>query len=99
MAHAFERMQQPQGDDLTAPEAGFEMCGDGAQLLINLVEQDGDYTPRWSYGSPVRGRMSRLPAWMSRRTTASQKYHREFQSSSDKSASWFPLTQNLANRA
>src|SRR5262245_47806503 len=35
-------MQQPQGDDLTGPEVGFGVFGDGAQLLIDLVEQRRD---------------------------------------------------------
>src|SRR5262249_34814546 len=39
---AFERMQQPQGHDLTGPEVGFGVCRDGAQLLIDLVEQRRD---------------------------------------------------------
>src|SRR6266849_6090542 len=42
VAHAFERMQQPQGDPLTGPEVGFRVFGQGAQLLINLIEQGGD---------------------------------------------------------
>jgi len=37
-----ERMQQPQGDDLTGPEVGLRVFGDGAQLLIDLVEQSSD---------------------------------------------------------
>src|SRR5262249_39325180 len=40
--HPFQGMQQPQGDDLTGPEVGFGVCGDGAQLLIDLIEQCGD---------------------------------------------------------
>src|SRR5215510_7814447 len=40
--HTFQGMQQPQGDDLTGPEVGFGVCGDGAQLLIDLREQRGD---------------------------------------------------------
>jgi hypothetical protein len=35
-------MQQPQGDDLTGPEVGVGVFGDGAQLLIDLVEQRRD---------------------------------------------------------
>src|SRR2546430_5221273 len=42
VAHAFERMQQPQGDHLTGPEVGLGVFGDSAQLLIDLVEQRGD---------------------------------------------------------
>src|SRR6266705_4109398 len=33
---------QPQGDHLTGPEAGLGMFGDGAQLLVDLVEQRRD---------------------------------------------------------
>ena len=33
---------EAQGDDLTGPEVGLGMFGDGAQLLIDLVEQGGD---------------------------------------------------------
>src|SRR5262252_601304 len=42
VAHAFEGMQQPQCDHFTGPEVGLGMCGDGAQLLIDLVEQCRD---------------------------------------------------------
>ena len=35
-------MQEPQGDHLTGPEVGFGVFGDGAQLLIDLVEQSSD---------------------------------------------------------
>src|SRR4029434_2358985 len=35
-------MQQPQGDDLTGPEVGFGVFGDGTQLLIDFIEQGGD---------------------------------------------------------
>jgi hypothetical protein len=38
VAPAFERMQQSQGDHLTGPEARLRMFGDGAQLLIDLIE-------------------------------------------------------------
>ena len=38
VAHPFEGMQQPQGDHLTGPEVRLRMFGDGAQLLINLIE-------------------------------------------------------------
>src|SRR5256712_10668474 len=41
-AHAFEGMQQPQGDHLTGPEVRLRMFGDGVQLLIDLIEQRGD---------------------------------------------------------
>src|SRR5215831_512057 len=42
VTHAFQRMQQPQGDDLTGPEVRLRMFGKGAQLLIDLIEQRGD---------------------------------------------------------
>src|SRR5436309_6867849 len=42
VAPAFEGMQQPQGDHLTGPEVRLRMFGDGAQLLIDLIEQRGD---------------------------------------------------------
>ena len=42
VAHAFERMEQPQGAHLTGPEVGLGMFGDGAHLFIDLVEQCGD---------------------------------------------------------
>jgi hypothetical protein len=38
VAHAFEGMQQPQGDHLTGPEVGFGMFGDGGEMVINLAE-------------------------------------------------------------
>src|SRR4029450_8030185 len=41
VSHAFQRMQQSQGDHLTGPEAGIRMFGDGTQLLIDLIEQGG----------------------------------------------------------
>src|SRR5262249_25583861 len=46
--HTFQGMQQPQGDHLTGPEVRLRMFGNGAQLLIDLVEQcsdklDGDH--------------------------------------------------------
>src|SRR4030095_15688218 len=44
--HGFERMQHAQGDDLAGPEVGFGVCGDGAQLLIDLVEQGRDQIHR-----------------------------------------------------
>src|SRR5215813_11442580 len=40
--HTFQGMEEPQGDDLTGPEVGFGVFGDGAQLLIDLVEQRGN---------------------------------------------------------
>src|SRR5215510_13612296 len=42
VAHPFQRMQQPQGDHLTGPEVRLRMFGNGAQLLIDLIEQRGD---------------------------------------------------------
>src|SRR5215471_6128056 len=42
VAHTFQRMQQPQGDHLTGPEVRLRMFGNGAQLLIDLIEQRGD---------------------------------------------------------
>jgi hypothetical protein len=39
VAHPFERMQEAQGDHLTGPEVGLGMFGDGAYLLIDLIEQ------------------------------------------------------------
>src|SRR5262249_44152540 len=42
IAHAFEGMQQSQGDHLTGPEVGLGMFGDSAQLLIDLREQRRD---------------------------------------------------------
>src|SRR5256885_4605028 len=41
-AHAFEGVEQPQGDHLTGPEVRLRMFGDGAQLLIDLIEQRRD---------------------------------------------------------
>src|SRR5215471_5235875 len=42
VAPTFEGMQEPQGDHLTGPEVRLGMFGDGAQLLIDLVEQGSD---------------------------------------------------------
>src|SRR2546421_3743319 len=42
IAHAFEGMQQSQGDHLTGPEVGLGVFGDSAQLLIDLIEQRRD---------------------------------------------------------
>src|SRR5262245_25092704 len=42
VADAFEGMQEPQGDHFTGPEVGLRVFGDGAQLLIDLVEQRRD---------------------------------------------------------
>jgi hypothetical protein len=38
VADAFERVQQPQGDDLAGPEVGLGMFGEACQLVINLTE-------------------------------------------------------------
>src|SRR5215475_593439 len=46
VAHALEGMQQPQSDDLTGPEVGLRVFGDGVQLLIDLVEQRRDQIHR-----------------------------------------------------
>jgi hypothetical protein len=35
-------MEQPQGDHFTGPEVGLGVFGDGAQLLIDFIEQGGD---------------------------------------------------------
>ena len=42
VAHAFEGVEQPQGDHLTGPEVGLGMCGQSTHLFIDLVEQCGD---------------------------------------------------------
>src|SRR5712691_2413668 len=42
VADTFERMEEPQGDDLTGPEARIWVFGDGAYLLVDLVEQRRD---------------------------------------------------------
>ncbi len=42
VADTFAGMQQPQGDHLTGPEARLGMCGDGAQLVLDLREQGGE---------------------------------------------------------
>ena len=42
VADAFEGMEEPQGDHLTGPEAGIWVFGDGAYLLVDLVEQRRD---------------------------------------------------------
>src|SRR5215467_4066757 len=38
VAPACERVQQPQGDHLTGPEAGLGMFGEACQMVINLTE-------------------------------------------------------------
>src|SRR6266446_3894764 len=42
VAHAFERMEEPQGDDLAGPEVGLRMFGNGGELVINLTEEGRD---------------------------------------------------------
>jgi hypothetical protein len=49
VAHAFEGMEQPQGAHLTGPEVRLGVWGDGAQLLIDFIEQGGDKL----YGHPT----------------------------------------------
>src|SRR5262249_7803825 len=46
VAPAFERMQESQGDHLTGPEVGLRVFGDGAHLLIDLIEQRRDQLHR-----------------------------------------------------
>ena len=43
---ALKRMQESQGDHFTGPEGGLGMFRDGAQLLIDLVEQRRDKVHR-----------------------------------------------------
>jgi len=38
VADAFERMEEPQGDHLTGPEAGLGVFGDVWEMVINLAE-------------------------------------------------------------
>src|SRR5712691_6805920 len=38
VADAFERMQEPQGDDLTGPEVSLGVFGDAGQMVIDLTE-------------------------------------------------------------
>ena len=38
VAHAVERMQEPQGAHRTGPEAGVGMCGEVWQMVIDLRE-------------------------------------------------------------
>ena len=42
VASAFEGVQESQGDHLTGPEGRLRVFGDGAQLLIDLIEQRRD---------------------------------------------------------
>src|SRR5262249_38063923 len=63
VAHAFERMQQPQGDHLTGPEVGLGMCGDRAQLLIDLMN-NAVIKSTVIMSSSVPRRVARFqPAW------------------------------------
>src|SRR4029434_8577103 len=67
VAHAFQRMQESQGDDLTGPEVGLGVCGDGAQLLTDLREQVGD---------KIKGGHGCLHAWQSfTRLTSLEEVH------------------------
>src|SRR5262245_11284142 len=48
VAPALEGLEQSPGDDLTGPEVGLGVFGNGAELLVDLVEQcrdklDGDH--------------------------------------------------------
>ena len=38
VAHAFEGMEEPQGDHLTRPEVGLRMFGDGGEMVIDLAK-------------------------------------------------------------
>src|SRR4029450_10795433 len=42
VAHAFEGMEQSQGDHLTGPEVRLGVFGHVVQLLIDFIEQRGD---------------------------------------------------------
>src|SRR6267154_2527724 len=42
VAHAFERMEEPQGDDLAGPEVGLRMFGDGWEIVIDLAKEGRD---------------------------------------------------------
>src|SRR5215475_751007 len=71
IADAFERMQQPQGDDLAGPEMGLGVFGDSAQLLIDFIEQRGDKLH--GHHTALLAGMLCFPAWKSRRRIASPK--------------------------
>jgi hypothetical protein len=43
--HAFEGMQQSQGDYLAGPEVRLGVFGHVVQLLIDVVEQSNDHIP------------------------------------------------------
>src|SRR5215831_5801652 len=51
---AFERMQEPERHHLTGPEVRLGVFGDGAQLLIDLIEQGSD---------KLRGAHTALLSW------------------------------------
>ncbi len=42
VAHAFEGMEEPQGDHLTGPEVGLRMFGDGGEMVIDLAKEGRD---------------------------------------------------------
>ena len=42
VAHAFEGMEEPQGDHLTGPEVGLGMFGDGGEMVIDLAKEGRD---------------------------------------------------------
>jgi len=44
-----------------------------SRLVTYIAMRPSAALPRWSYGSPLLGRMSQRAAWRSRRTTASTK--------------------------
>ena len=45
VAHAFEGMEESQGDHLTGPEVRLGVFGHIVELLIDVVEQSGDQVP------------------------------------------------------
>src|SRR5262249_55684395 len=45
VAHAFEGMEESQGDDLTGPEVCLGVFGHIVELLIDVVEQSDDQIP------------------------------------------------------
>jgi hypothetical protein len=45
VAHAFEGMEESQGDYLTGPEVCFGVFGHIVELLIDVVEQSDDQIP------------------------------------------------------
>src|SRR4029450_12106174 len=64
VAHALEGMQQPQSDHLTGPEVRLRMFGDGAQLLIDFIEQRGD---------KLHGPHTALLSWPGRHATSMEE--------------------------